>query len=163
MSYHTVFDIGHPGFRHWPEIAIGLLFVVVGIYMHRRYSRLPSFWSRHPVALHLFTTVFVGFAVLWTVVSLWFSHLQYERLRTAFDEGDFKVVEGVVTYFSPETAVRKREIFCVGDQCFRYSQGIVTEGFNHSTLMGGPMKLGLHVRVSYIDNTIVKLEIMRPA
>jgi hypothetical protein len=42
---------------------------------------------------------------------------------------------------------------------FCYSDYEVTAGFNNSASHGGPIREGLPVRVSYIGNTIVRLEV----
>jgi hypothetical protein len=52
------------------------------------------------------------------------------------------------------------ESFCVSGVCFRYSDYVVTAGFNQTSSHGGPIRDGLPVRVTYIGNTIVKLEVV---
>jgi len=51
------------------------------------------------------------------------------------------------------------ECFSVQAQTFCYSDYVVTVGFNNSASHGGPIREGLRVRVSYIGNTIIRLEV----
>jgi hypothetical protein len=55
------------------------------------------------------------------------------------------------------------ECFSVQAQTFCYSDYEVTAGFNNATSHGGPIREGLPVRVSYIGNTIVRLEVRSDA
>jgi hypothetical protein len=51
----------------------------------------------------------------------------------------------------------------VQSETFCYSDYGITAGFNNSTSHGGPTREGLPVRVSYIGNTIVRLEARKDA
>jgi hypothetical protein len=53
----------------------------------------------------------------------------------------------------------KMESFTVNGVKFEYSDFVVTPGFNNATSHGGPIREGLPVRISHIDNTILKLEV----
>jgi hypothetical protein len=161
VSYRIVFDITQAGLKNWPGPAFGLLFVAFGIVLVRHLSRAPGWWAAHRFALGAFGFLFIGFALLCTAAEVFFSHAEYERFRTAFENGEFSVVEGVVTEFRPETLGNKLERFCVQNKCFQYSESLVTAGFNDSNLWGGPIRMGLPVRVSYVGHTIVKLEVKR--
>jgi hypothetical protein len=51
------------------------------------------------------------------------------------------------------------EKFCVNDHCFEYSDYVITGGFNNTRSHGGPIREGLPVRVTFIRNKIIKLEV----
>lgn len=51
------------------------------------------------------------------------------------------------------------ESFNVNGVKFEYSDYVITPGFNNAASKGGPIKEGLPVRISYIDGTILKLEV----
>jgi len=53
------------------------------------------------------------------------------------------------------------ESFTVGGRRFSYSDYEVTAGFNNTASHGGPIRAGLHVRVTYWGNLILRLEVAR--
>ena len=76
-------------------------------------------------------------------------------------QGKAEIVEGAVSNFKPGTHDRGSafESFCVKDKCFTYSDYEEQAGFNTMTINGGPIREGLPVRVTFVGNTIVKLEV----
>jgi hypothetical protein len=159
VPYHTVFDITVNGYKDWTFPAHGLIFIVAGILAWRYGPTHLQGWTRAPFARDALLTFLVGFAILWTVLSFLSTYADYRHLRREFEEGRFKVVEGVVSEFDPETLGHKEERFCVQGTCFGYSTYLVQAGFNRSNVAGGPFRLGLPVRVSYVYYQIAKLEV----
>ena len=51
------------------------------------------------------------------------------------------------------------ESFVVGGRRFSYSDFVVTSGFHNAASHGGPIREGLYVRVTYLGNLILRLEI----
>jgi hypothetical protein len=51
------------------------------------------------------------------------------------------------------------ESFTVEGHRFSYSDYIVTSGFHNTASHGGPIREGLHVRVTYSGNLILRLEV----
>jgi hypothetical protein len=51
------------------------------------------------------------------------------------------------------------ESFDVAGVPFRYSDYQVSVGFNNTASHGGPIREGLPVRISFVGNTILRLEI----
>ncbi|MGD1097093.1 MAG: hypothetical protein ABSB35_34545 [Bryobacteraceae bacterium] len=81
---------------------------------------------------------------------------------TAFEGGQYSVVEGVVTDFHPMPYEGHHdECFSVATQRFCYSDYAVTPGFRNSASHGGPIRAGLRVCVAYSFGTILRLEIPR--
>jgi hypothetical protein len=85
---------------------------------------------------------------------------EYTALRSAYRRSQFSVVEGRVTNFRPMPYDgHQDECFSVQSQTFCDSDYVVTPGFNNSASHGGPIHEGLPVRISYVGNTIVRLEV----
>ncbi len=82
------------------------------------------------------------------------------ELTSRFNSGQAEVFEGEVTEFLE--VPMKQECFTVEDRQFCYSDSSYVDGFNRTRAFGGPLAPGLHVRVSAIGDTIVRLEIAKP-
>jgi hypothetical protein len=162
LDYQVVFDIADAGYKSWTFPAPGLILVAVGAGLVMFRKRLPGWWGKHPRASSAFSFFFLGFAVLWTIISFVGTYTEYASLSSAAASGRTKVVEGTVTSFKPMPASgHAMERFCVKDACFEYSDYVITAGFNNTASHGGPIKEGLPVRVTYVDNTIVRLEVLK--
>lgn len=169
MQYQTIFDIAATGYRTWRFAAFGLIFVTIGIFLVALVTRRKTLpfrrWSTRPLASKVFAYLYFGFALLWTTISFVGTWREYSRLENAIATGHARVVEGAVTDFSPMPVTgHAMERFCVSHSsaCFEYSDYVVTSGFNNTSSHGGPIRAGLHVRVTYVGNSILKLEIARP-
>jgi hypothetical protein len=157
-QYRLVFDLSQKSFQWWFP-AFGLIFVAVGgviIWLGRR--------NRWPLSRTFVGYVMVGFACLWSGLTFTTMFTEYLNLRSAYRKGRFSVVEGQVTNFRPMPYEgHQEECFSVQSQTFCYSDYVVTGGFNNTTSHGGPIREDLPVRVSYVGNTIVRLEVRRDA
>jgi hypothetical protein len=106
----------------------------------------------------------VVFASLWSVGAFTGMYSEYAHLHAAYREGNFSVVEGLVTDFQPMPFEGHRdECFTVENKRFCYSDYGPSAGFNNSTSHGGPIRENLPVRVSYVGDTIVRLEVKTDA
>jgi hypothetical protein len=156
-QYRVVFDLYQKGFEWWFP-ASGLPFVILGgltVWFGRRRNRRDH---------RLFGYVIVGFACLWSGLAFSTTFREYMALRSAYRRSQFSLVEGRVTNFRPMPYQgHQDECFSVQSQTFCYSDYAVTAGFNNSAAHGGPIREGLPVRVSYIGNTIVRLEVRSDA
>ncbi len=158
MHYHVVFDLNQVGFK--PEniapLALGILFVLIGIVFVLFRQRLIK-WGLVARAMPF---VFLAFSVFWLIGVLCVSFEEFTVASEALKSGKAKVIEGQVSSFRPMFAnATKMEHFCVKDTCFAYSDYIMTAGFNRTSKYGGPIREGLPVRVTYLGNIIVKLEV----
>jgi len=162
MEYQTVFDIAEVGYKSWNFPAFGLILVAAGGVLVARRKSLSGWWSRHPNASAAFAFSLFGFAILWVLTTFFSTFGAYSSLSRARAVNDVRVVEGVVTNFKPMPATgHAMERFCVSSKCFEYSDYVVTAGFNNTSSHGGPIREGLQVRVSYVGNSIVKLEVAK--
>ena len=157
-QYRVVFDLYQKGFEWWFP-ACGLIFAIAGgvlIWWGRR--------KRWPFSRRFAAYLMLGFACLWSGLVFTSTFSEYLRLRSAYRRGQFSVVEGSVTNFRPMPYEgHQDECFSVRSETFCYSDYGVTAGFNNSASHGGPIREGLPVRVSYIGNTIVRLEVRSDA
>jgi len=89
------------------------------------------------------------------------TYKDYAYAKNEYLQGRAEVVEGTVSNFKPGTNMRGSayESFCVKAQCFTYSDYGEQTGFNAMAINGGPVKEGLAIRVTFVGNTIVKLEV----
>jgi len=160
--YTPVFDIADVGYRGLPGVAFGLVFVAIGalwFVFPDLYPRRGPKWIGDS-----FRQVFLGFSVLWTVIAFGGSYMEYRSASSAIAQNRANRVEGLVRDFQPMPyAGHVNEHFCVSDKCFDYSDYSVTAGFNNTASHGGPIREALPVRITYIDNTILRLEIAKTA
>ncbi len=156
--YKLIFDVTREGFRAWWFPAFGLLFValgVVGVIVERRFASRPRRW---PGALGVWA--FLGFSVLWTFLSGFFSYREYATLVSAVEQGTVQYVEGPVQNFAPMPANGPRRGALRGRrEALRVLDNVAGAGFNDTSTEGGPMRPGLQVRVGYVGDTIVHLEV----
>ncbi|WP_217589082.1 hypothetical protein [Burkholderia sp. GbtcB21] len=157
-GYRIVFDYANSGFSNWAFPAYGLCFVAVGAVFVCFRNDLPV---QGPAFMRkVFPFVWLGFAILWTAIAFGSTYATAHRLQSAIAAGEVRVVEGEVSAFEPMPyGGHAMERFCVKQACFSYSDYVITGGFNNTASHGGPIRAGLPVRVGYVDDVIVKLEV----
>ena len=150
MGFHTVFEARWTDLP-WLTTLIGPAILVLS-YIVARYS--PKQHAKAVAGLGViigtFWTIFVGM--------LFF---QSARVVKDFRSGNAQILEGDVTDFSPmPTTGHGTESFTLNGVRFAYSN-LEFHGpcFDRTILVGGPIKNGLHVRVTRVGNCIVKLEV----
>lgn len=149
-----------PGTRVEIFVALGLIVVVIGAALVTLRKDLPT-WDRAPIATSVLTYLFLGVAVLGTAGAFLSTYSKYSSLVDAVRENRVAVVEGAVANFRPmPSGGHALEHFCVSGKCFSYSDYSVSAGFNNTNSHGGPIREGLTVRVTYVGNTITKLEVV---
>jgi hypothetical protein len=157
-QYRVVFDLSQKGFQWWFP-AFGLIFAVIGgvmIWWGRR--------KRWPLSRTFVGYFMLGFACLWSALVFTTTFSEYLKSRSAYRQGRFSEVEGDVTNFRPMPYEgHQDECFSVQSETFCYSDYGITAGFNNSASHGGPIREGLPVRVSFIGNTILRLEVRSDA
>lgn len=102
----------------------------------------------------------VAFFLLFTLIVAAMQFVRQRNLIDAVRQGRATTVEGPVTNFRPMPyAGHGMERFCVAANCFEYSDFVLTAGFNNTRSHGGPIREGLPVRVTFVGDTIVRLEV----
>lgn len=156
--YHVAFDITEAGFRYWWFSASGLAAVVAGLLMVRWQGRLTQLGA--PRARRVFAWFFLSFGTLWTLAAFTGTYGEYRRLVAAVEAGNVAYVEGIVENFVPMPySGHSMERFEVEGKRFEYSDYALTSGFNNTRSHGGPIRAGRRVRIGYVGNTIVRLEV----
>jgi hypothetical protein len=94
-------------------------------------------------------------------------YADYERLFNLHSRTQESLVDGTVTDFSSFGSRRSRipkETFTVNGIMFAYPPDalMVMPGFNQIRATGGPIHDGAFVRVSFIEDRIVRLEVCEP-
>ena len=98
--------------------------------------------------------------IVWSCVAFSSMYPNYRDIKKEYLAGEFSVVDGTAENFHPMPFEgHQDECFTVRGVEFCYSDFIIGRGFNNSTSYGGPIRAGLPVRISYIGNNIVRLEI----
>ena len=157
-DFITVFNAADGGYRDWWFPAFGLIFVAVGILMPKLIDAgvLPCKTGMRA----WFPKLFLGFAIFWTSIAFVGTFTGFLKGRDALLSGQAEYVEGVVQNFVPMPYQgHATESFTVKGIRFAYSDYIVTSGFNNTVSHGGPIRQGLYVRIWYLSNDILKLQI----
>ena len=110
--------------------------------------RLPR--GAAPTLFATFLLIFTGFIGVFSWGAI--------QLSQELAAGQAEVIEGQVTKFF-EVGGGKNECFTLSDRRFCYSDWTSTPGFNRTRALGGPIQPGLRVRLSVIDDTIVRVEV----
>jgi hypothetical protein len=161
-----VFDVLDSGFRDWTFPAFGLIFVIVGIAIFAfpkiiKATGVPylNFHSRWQA---FFRYAFLGFGIFWTAATFLGTYSQHLRHKALVENNQCRIVEGPIEHFVPMPySGHALESFSVAGVPFRYSDFIVTDGFNNTSSRGGPINSNSYVRICYdpSDNAILRLEI----
>jgi hypothetical protein len=160
-GYITVFDVTQAGFRQWTFPFVGVLLIAGGLAM-RPLVRIGIYRPQYPWMMKWFPRLFVGFAIVWTLISFASTFADYRGAVSALQDNRARVVEGAVTEFKPIPYTGKgMESFVVQGVRFKYSNYDVTAGFNTTTAHGGPIREGLPVKIWYSDGKILRLDVKR--
>jgi hypothetical protein len=161
-----VFDVLDSGFKDWPFSAFGLIFVVIGIGIFIFPNAVKAVgipYLNVSSGFQKFSRYgFLGFALLWTAISFSATYSQHLRHKALAQDNRCRTVEGPVERFVPMPyAGHGVESFSVGGVSFRYSDFIITDGFNNTSSHGGPVSGDSYVRICYdpSDGIILHLEI----
>jgi hypothetical protein len=165
-NFVKVFDVLDSGFRDWWFAAFGLIFILIGTVVSAFPRLIKAIGIPYLNVRSKFRTFarygFVGFAVLWTVLAFFATyakHLRHERLAR---DNACRLVEGPVENFVPmPIGGHAEESFSVSGVTFKYSDFIVTDGFNNTSAYGGPINSDSYVRICYDPQgyIILRLEI----
>ena len=152
-----VFDLIAVGYRHGLYVLFGLVFVAVSVGLVILEYPPPPAGKK---GARLFGWFFASFATILTAAFAISTYSEYAKLRDAMRRGETQFVEGPVEGFVPMPASgHAMERFEVHGKTFAYSDYVLSAGFNTTTSHGGPIRDGRRVRVGYIRDTIVRLEV----
>ena len=154
--YTTVFEVSQKGFDWWiPGVGFGFVILASVLIKLGRQHRWP--WSKKWVGYFG-----VAFASFWTLAAFGGMFPEYYRLHDAYRRGEYATVEGIVRNFQPMPwEGHQDECFSVESVRFCYSDYMPRAGFNNTASHGGPIRAGLAVRIGYVGDSIVKIDVMR--
>jgi hypothetical protein len=144
-SFVKVFDVLDSGFKDWAFSAFGLIFVFIGIVIFLFPRIISAIGIPNLIFKSKLQTFFryaiLAFAVLWAATSFFATYSEHLRHETLIRQNRCRTVEGPVENFMPMPyAGHAQESFVVGGVAFRYSDFIVTDGFNNTSSHGGSIK-----------------------
>jgi len=166
----VAFDLLEAGFKEWDFVKYGFIFLFIGLVMQFGPKLLPKVadvvgqlfdpnFKQRTIARWL-PKFFIGFSIFWILSVFGMTYTGYSKLVSAYDTGEFEVVEGFITDFRPmPKSGHPQERFSVDGVTFTYSDYNVVPGFNNTKSHGGPIDEGVYVRVSYVGNSIITLEV----
>jgi hypothetical protein len=161
MHYNVIFDITQTEFQHW----FGLVCGVVGIILTAGFLLYQS-RIRWTFASKAMATFILCFFSLFSLLPFFHSYHNYLHIKTAMQQSQCEVTEGVVTQFHhpPNTSRNSQgicEAFVVSGIEFRYRDKSAQNGFHQI----GIIHDGLQVRIYHydkidpVDRDIARLEI----
>jgi hypothetical protein len=151
------YDISRDGFRLW---WFPVVFCLFGFYPFLLY-----YWKANlvPKTLAPTDTLYLILGFIFIVSGLFFSIYmwqQFEHSCKALKNGNCKIVEGSVTeHRITSTGNRESESFIVADKQFSYADNIVVVGFNRTPKHGGKIKNDMNLKVFYLEDRIIRIEI----
>jgi len=153
-DFVTVFQISSNS-AGLPFALIGLVPLIVGAILILGKWRLR--W-RQPG--WLFVILLLSFGIMWTFLASGPVLTDGTDAFAAFRAGQYSIVEGTVTDFHPMPYEgHDEECFSVEARRFCYSDYELTPGFHNAASHSGPIRAGIHVRIAYLGNTILRLQI----
>ncbi|HEX7289012.1 MAG TPA: hypothetical protein VF532_22700 [Candidatus Angelobacter sp.] len=152
VTCRTVFQISQKKF-YWESLGIFLLLIAAAVTITWLAKRGASpRWKSGRIAVVLISCLFVA--------SLFKGYFQDLKLYRAYERGEFSLVEGLVEDFRPMPFEgHQEECFSVKAKRFCYSDFEGTAAFKNTASHGGPIRAGLRVRIAYVGNDILRLEI----
>lgn len=162
MHFVTVFDLSQSGFKDWTFSAFGLIFIVAGALLVFAPNVMLRLMPKGPQGRgrRIFSWFFFCFAICWTALAFGQTYLSYVTLRRDLAAGNYGTVEGAVEHFHPMPYTgHAMESFDVKGVHFEYSDYVETAAFNQTASHGGPIHEGVYVRIDYVGNAIIRLEI----
>jgi hypothetical protein len=98
---------------------------------------------------------------IFAIVFFGLTYMDYDSLRNDYNKGHYREVSGAITDFidSGPDMQPGTEKFSIAGVPFSYSRYSVAPGFRKTHAEGGPLRNGLSVKIRYIGQTIVRLEI----
>lgn len=155
MNYLVVFDTREVDYLSPSLGATGLIVVLTAILVVLVRKELDR---RAGVVFSWLVPTLVGLCLAVTWIS---TYREYSSAAAALNEGRAAVAHGRVSNFKAWTNRKGSpwERFCVEDKCFQYTDSDGDAGFDSPSSRGRPIKPGLPVRVTFVGDTILKLEV----
>lgn len=161
VSFRVIYDIRTVDFVAWHEAVpyafIAGVLALMAILGPRHGGSLVRMHASRFRIVAILACLFCS----WLAVTLPLStHSEYRRFQRAFATGAVEVVEGRVRDFVPGGADgHPMESFRIGQRTLRYSTSDITSAYHITAADGGRLREEQLVRVTIVENRIVRLEI----
>jgi hypothetical protein len=161
VTLDPCFDVLDQPFPWWPlglGLAFALLFalLVAGSTWHlRKVGRNGTSRRMDLFRVWLFRACLV-FSAGWTLFMFFQTRRAFELAQSARRSESDSVVEGVVESLQPTGSA---ESVSVGGRTFLVRSHSGKPGYGTTTVNGGLLRRGTRVRIHYLDNMILKLEV----
>ena len=156
--YKVIFDITQTEFQQWSGLYVGIAGIILAAGFLLFQSRLRWKFSNK-----VFAMFFPCYLAAFSVFGFYHSHQNYLQIRSAMQQSQCEVTEGIVTQFHQRREHRNSigETFVVDGKQFSYRPGSAQNGFRQI----GIIHNGMQVRIYHYDKTdpvdkdIARLEI----
>jgi hypothetical protein len=149
VDYQVAYTVTQQPFA-WEPLAIGTLFIVVGVLILIAARPVSAVTRRSLTYVRVFGVIFLTFALCWTGVIGLFTTTTSSRYLEHLRTGQYQIAEGVVGDFRPMPYEgHALEQFTVAGVGFAYSDYVITGAFNTTRSHGGPITAGMHVKIYY--------------
>jgi len=163
MACNIYYSIIKEGFPYWPQLGGSVALAVVGGII----LALLIFAFKRGPAVMLYRAGAAIFTGVWIWIGLSIalqSYSRYVNVSEVFLKGAAQTVEGQVTSFHAAPSLGTRiEQFSVGNVTFAYSPNALQPGFRQTRAEGNPIRDGDNVRIWYVGDVIVQLELCKTA
>lgn len=160
MQNQVLFDVMTKSFD-WGELRLNMYMVIIGL--------LAIFAEKQKLGWVRFSIRKIGYVIVAAPVLLgafqtvdWYVE-RHEHIA-ALSNGQYAVIEGRVENLRPPGSGRDpKESFSISGHRFEYSSYRTTTCFNLTTPRGGPIREGMMIRVKFIDECILRIELLSPS
>jgi hypothetical protein len=145
------YDISRDGFEGWWVLGVPYIMVI--------YLIILCFFNVQGGSLLLVGASFAFIAAIFSSVLTWY---EFVNSCKALKNGSCRIVEGFVTEHTvscPEPRNRESESFIVAGKRFFYADNIFVVGFNRTPRNGGKIKNDMNLKVFYLEDRIIRIEI----
>lgn len=155
MEARTLFDIASKPFA-WSVLIVPIGLFLIGMLL--AWSERMQI-GKYPVRKVGYISCGVGAVVAAYICVAWL--VQRHEGVTALQTGQYSTVEGPVQGFRPMPYEgHQDEVFTVDRHIFSYTDFAFTPCFNRSSSHGGPIRAGLNLRIAYVDDCILRIDLV---
>lgn len=160
MCSIIIHDIANISYSGWQSVIKYSIIPFIIIFIFVVYSIRNKKYSA--VIGYLF--VFIVWLLI-QLVMMSFTYSDYKKIRDARINNKCLIIMGYVNDVKYEYGRTNYQCFKVNNIQFRISDDVNNGGFNKTSLNGGPITEGIHVKVFYIEsfgeNHIARLEMLK--
>ena len=157
MECSTYFDIAGSGFQSWGVVLTGIVLALIGLLL---FIIIEGTSTR--AALYKWGALVFCLGSLFIGASALRGYMHYREITSPATSPE--IVAGVVKQLHQAGQLGSQvERFQVDSQKFSYSGSSFEPGFHQTFAQGSPLRNGMLIRVHYVGDTIVKLELCKRA